>query len=621
MQITQSFLSTPGPMEAGQWDNFEEPTRSPSQIEISCDKYPFKAFVGKNATLLQLERLLGIGCSQGGCVLVTGCRGAGKTTLVNRAIYEAGLLGRFKVKGKDKSDTLPFQSLHENLTENSKITLLARKDREAPPTLVMEVRINVSCSISADSLIRRLVRSFYWSLVGSGIAGLVPDLIASARLACIRTVGTIDNSFEEWLKKAEQETASVKVTSHKGLEVQVGAAAQAEIQLARKMAMHLGVCNKEELEEELLRLFDGLQGAHINLKPSMWQRVGRVATWTKSVWDSVGESIVGGAGLRVSLAVVFDEMDKLDLGIKPGNNTTHSNGTDIQNNEHSESKAIELGPQTLSALADLRQTLNSSDDMLDSAHSIVRELKPILTSGQATFIFVGGTKTAQRWRSERGRRDALLPSIFTDHVHVGLLNEDDAKALLEANVYGWDDDSKWETHNQTHIENIQHIKDYLIFGMLFRSSGILKEFLIELRSLATLHEKAQGQLNTEVMLSLVNDKNFREKAKLGFAIEYALTKYKPEENLEPIFNREIFKKNLSLFDDLKRCYYEVAHNYLTEDDFIEEIELLVGTDKSRHLVESIVSAIFSLLDSSPPDDDSLEVYKDIREAIKLHLES
>ena len=108
MEKVDALFATHGPMDAKQWGRFEiQPEKKiflknrtkslgayslPGKIEIESENYPFTGFVGKKSSLLQLEYLLGAGCVRGGCILVTGCRGAGKTTLVNRAIYEAGLL-------------------------------------------------------------------------------------------------------------------------------------------------------------------------------------------------------------------------------------------------------------------------------------------------------------------------------------------------------------------------------------------------------------------------------------------------------------------------------------------------------------------------------------------------
>jgi len=89
------------------------------------------------------------------------------------------------------------------------------------------------------------------------------------------------------------------------------------------------------------------------------------------------------------------------------------------------------------------QAQPKDDGLLRSAHDITGALKPILTSGHATFILVGGTRAADAWRGERGMRDALLPSIFTDHVHIGLLGEDEAIELMKTNVVGWNNDEGW----------------------------------------------------------------------------------------------------------------------------------------------------------------------------------
>lgn len=497
------FLLSPGPMEAKQWSNFEQ-IQGVDEIKISRTDYTFSGFVGKEDALLQLEHLLGPGCAHGGCILVTGSRGSGKTTLVNRAIYEAGLLGRY---GTDGDEDDPFRSLRYQLDRGGLVNLHI-KDND--PRLVIEVRVNISSPITADALIRRLVRSFYWSLVEAGIAGLIPELMETARLACIRTVGEIDLEFEEWLKKTQQATVGLKITSKDGLEAQIGASAQAELQIARKMAIHLGVSQREELEEVLLRLFDDLQGTTLNVKPSIWHRIGRVASWAKGAWDSIRETILGGAGLRVSLVVVFDELDKLDWSdediASPQNNKNN-----YQRSQDESPNMVELGPHTIGLLTETREQMaplfRKTNDGLRNVHSIAGALKPILTNGQVTFIFVGGTEIAYRWRTEKGRRDAILPSIFTDHVHTGLLDASDIDTLLKNNVDGWES-----------VESDQK-KKCIVYGLLYQSAGILKNVLLELRSLATRNKQARGTINATTLMALAEDATFCQNAKKAFAVE------------------------------------------------------------------------------------------------------
>ncbi len=346
----------------------------------------------------------------------------------------------------------------------------------------------------------------------------------------------------------------------------------------------------------------------LGVKPSVWQRIGRVASWAKGVWNSISESLLGGVGLRVSLVVVFDELDKLDWNdeIQEHKNPKNNEPKDLKTSPN----VVELGTQTLELLTGARdKMLRGGNEILRSTHGIARALKPILTNGQVTFVFVGGTETAFRWRLERGLRDAILPSIFTDHVHIGLLKEADVNALLRINVDGWDD--KWDSKNP------EEVKAFIVFGLLYQSSGILKSLLLELRSLATRNEQMRGELSTSILMPIIDDFIFCENAKKAFAIEYVLSEYQSSLNSQPIAKKTPFQKDPSLLDDVKRNYYELVQGHLDEDSIRAEFEKLIRKEyvSERRLLDNIAIALAEFPNTPPTDKEPLKIYKSIESAV------
>lgn len=586
--MNRSFLlsSSAGPMEARQWGRFEE-VASNGNLKLKTAEYPFARFVGRKRALLHLEHLLGVGCGGGGCILLTGYRGSGKTSLINRAIYECGLLGRYDIGSAGDN---PFQALYDEWENGNDTTELCKKKKRKSksdratddlPTLTIEVHINVASPITVDALIRRMVRSFYWSLVTSGVAGLAPTLMESARLACIRTMGRVDHEFQESIKEIQIATADATLNKE-GLAVKVGASAQTELQIARKMAVHLGISSKEECEEVLLRLFEELHGAEMGRKESLWQRIGHMADWARELWDDFGTLIMGEDGVRVNVVVVFDELDKLADSSKREDPKTPDNGRDLKN----------------------------GDEVIRNAQQLAEALKPIVCTGKATFIFAAGAELAKQWRNQRGNPDALLPSVFSDQIHIGLLTSDEAREILKANVAPAD----WDTSIET---------ERLVYGLLYRSSGVLKEFLMELRDCTARSQCLGRHLPLEKLREFTAlDKEFASQADAAYAVECALHK-----SLHPGYPDSLAKSwpfvgNESLFDDVQALFYRIVHGRSVEED--RRTVLAREEEPVRAWFEDIAEALTAQHDKAkklPKEGNPNKVLNAIREYSKQKWES
>jgi hypothetical protein len=260
--------------------------------------------------------------------------------------------------------------------------------------------------------------------------------------------------------------------------------------------------------------------------------------------------------------------------------------------------------------------MRTGDDVLKSAHGIASALKPILTNGQATFIFVGGTETASLWRKEQGIRDSILPSIFTDHVHIGLVDENYVKALLELNVSDWN--GNW---NADHADEI---KASLIYGLLFQSSGILKDLLVELRSIATKNERSRGIVDVSALKSIVEDPVFRQNAKKAFAIEYTINEYRPDKEANPIAKRLPYRKDASLMDDVKRAYYELAQGRMDENAISIEFLKLIHKGYINELPQlDAIAKVLAEFPGSPTLDypEVMNLYENIVAAVKTRWPS
>ena len=378
---------------------------------LQVGDYPFLGFVERQAAQL-LRLALGPGVQNGGAVLITGRRGSGKTSAVNKAIYDCGLLGRGlpllnDTTGDGHRDREVFAAL-DTLALHHQPMALSIRQRDIRkswrmddwrPTLVLTVPINLSSPITADALTRRLVRQLYWSLANSGLAGLAPELVQQARMACLRTAARFKDLEDEQLKKSFSSSLQVSAGDKHTLAVEAGASAHEELMIARRLALEFDISTKEEMEEQMLQLLEAVDGTVFGRQPGLWERLGTVVEWYGE-WLAGLDKLHGDRGLKVNVVFVLDELDKLEF---------------------------------------------SPDEPPEQAHSTIRDIrgmaeaiKPLLTSGRASFVVVSGEQDAHRWLQESRGDSDLLGSVFSSHFHFGLLTQTEVSALCRGRLQGLD---------------------------------------------------------------------------------------------------------------------------------------------------------------------------------------
>jgi len=162
------------------------------------------------------------------------------------------------------------------------------------------------------------------------------------------------------------------------------------------------------------------------------------------------------------------------------------------------------------------------------------------------------------------------------------------------------------------IGSIPELKSALALGLLFRSSSILKEFILELRSIATLNSKGKGILDVGACLRLFRDREFLRNAKTAFAVEYALREYCDisDGEDEAIALRQPFQRDISMYDDVKRCLFELARGSMKDAEFSKELDqILMSALGHRERVANIGKVIAAF-----PDRPNVEAYQKVFDA-------
>lgn len=301
-----------GPMTGSVWD-----ADVPQEGTIAIDEYPFQYFVEREAAQ-RLRDALGVGLRKGGAILVTGRRGSGKTSAVNKAIYDCSLLGRVMPRprvfnvGPALNDNVVFAAFDRQIESRtatpSSEPLSLDTPRDWRPIVVIDVSINLSIPITPDALTRRIVRQLYWALVRAGVAGIVPELVAESRLACLRTVARFKDVESQSLKERFRNEFEISLSRKEGAAVTAGAAAQYELAIARQIALEYATSTKEEMDEELMRMLEQLDGTVYGASSGMFERLERLVEWFRGWLPRWHEK-----GVRFNLVFILDELDKLEF--------------------------------------------------------------------------------------------------------------------------------------------------------------------------------------------------------------------------------------------------------------------------------------------------------------------
>lgn len=349
---------------------------------IQQEVHPERVIVPRQ--IPELERLIDRICFVRGSYLVTGYRGVGKTSFINYALALA----------------------HQRLSTSD------------PPGILVRVHLSLARNYEIEKLLRRTIRQLYESLIQTKASfgessvtlyTLLPDdLRAELTIAYQKTSAKVSEAASEALKTVIA-TATTK-------ELGAGAEATGEATIAppplpAKLAMKLGGSYKrsnttskteetaremvdslqyleyddEIAEAELMRLIKRLARSPVRLSHREIFPVERKWSWLWRIWgkirgrDYLHQVTRKEESHQLHLVFVFDEVDKV-----------------------------------------------SPDD----AGKILKSLKGLLTSGDATFIFVGGWEFARRWLLRTQPEGDLLYSLFNDVIYIPLYSDDELDILI-----------------------------------------------------------------------------------------------------------------------------------------------------------------------------------------------
>jgi len=350
--------------------------------------YPYRDFHGRTDEQRRLREWLGATDRavrpRGGAALVTGFRGVGKSLLVNKVLFDAGMQGllglAYAAPDAAPSDCWgPFvRSDLQQVSEERRLTDQA--------VMFFPVRVEIADAIEPEKLWKRLLRRTYFAAAHNHLGALRPDLLRRLRFAYLRT-----------LKGAEIEQSQRFKTSF-GIDFdnvgKLEVTAQQEWEFAETLKLVAGPLDIEEAEDEILEFGRGLGGARVGQSRGMKNRG---ATWYRRTLDEFSAAWAGTQGLRIHLVYVFDELDKL--------------ASDFDANVQ-------------------------KDGQLTIATEVVNRLKNLFTTGEMSCAVIGGISLEEAWGREEIRHDSVLRSLFSPHVYVPQLDAADLQAL------GYADDTR-----------------------------------------------------------------------------------------------------------------------------------------------------------------------------------
>lgn len=216
-----------------------------------------------------------------GTILVTGFRGTGKTSYVERAMF------------------LAAQRLHH-----------AWERGKRPLPLLLPIRISIPRPITDGDLLRRAVRALYSAMVDHCVGDFAPEAMLEARVAYLRTLGTV--------KTTESTEHRAKFATELGFSLDklkdIKLSAEEEWKLAKSLEVTFGRTGPEEAEDQLAAISQALVQAT--------GTKGLVARTLTSLNEMTKEArkYLAGAQVEIRPVFVFDELDKLDeeIAVPPG---------------------------------------------------------------------------------------------------------------------------------------------------------------------------------------------------------------------------------------------------------------------------------------------------------------
>lgn len=209
---------------------------------LGCDEAVIP-FLGNQTCVDDLKSRLGR--SSGGAFLITGFRGVGKTTVVQRALDE-----------------------------------MAREQRAAHRPRLLPVYLNIARPVTTNQLLFEIVRRLYEELLDRGIFERLPPATADAIMrAYMRT----SLSFKETQGTSQERSASVGLAGGKGEKTIAAAALSllvptlgASVKRVRSRAVEASFLaySESDVEHDFVRIIQLLAGVPAHAKQSPWWRRG-----------------------------------------------------------------------------------------------------------------------------------------------------------------------------------------------------------------------------------------------------------------------------------------------------------------------------------------------------------
>jgi Cdc6-like AAA superfamily ATPase len=360
--------------------------------------------------------------SPGGCLLVTGYRGVGKTSFVNKVLFEADE----KLKNDNKQ--------------------------------AITVRLNLARGYSTDKLLRRLIRELFYEINRAHVFDRLPLALQNRlRIAFLRTSQQIKTAFAQGLKEVIAQTSSETATEANSytlapsigidkLEAALGSMARhrqrsqmQEETKSRETSEEQGVeigfleYDDEIAENDLSGLIDELVNCEIDVSAPIaaTQRYEKVTRKPQFIWRQLP------AEMRLGNRLIRNYWERPIPSAAPP------------------------PPPHLKKLK-IVFVLDEIDKMtVKQAEEIFRSLKNLFLKGNVTFILVSGKEFYYEWLLKRTTEDDILFSLFTGVFHVPLFQDEELKNLVSS----------------LQLNAAQPFPDDVLNYLLYRARGTPREFL------------------------------------------------------------------------------------------------------------------------------------------------
>jgi Cdc6-like AAA superfamily ATPase len=319
--------------------------------------------------------------TEGGCLLITGYRGVGKTSFVNKVLFDA-----------------------KATLEKKKVQLVV-------------VQLNLARGYSTDKLLRRLIRELYHVINSDGLFEQLPPILQrKLDIAFMRTSHHLKTAMMLGLKEVVSKTSSETFSTANTyalapefgvdkLSLSLGSMAHQrsrsktqEIMTSTEKARERGLevdfleYDDEIAENDLCSLINELQGINFSNETTLKQL--KKPEW---FWKILADEIQIGKRVITNYQLVKSDKPAKQKGIK------------------------------------IVFVLDEIDKMsVEQAEEIFRSLKNLFLQGNATFLMVTGKDFYYHWLLTRNTEDDILFSLFTGIFHIPLFSDDEFSGLANA---------------------------------------------------------------------------------------------------------------------------------------------------------------------------------------------